>query len=224
MERKARVRSPILVAIAGGSGSGKTWLAERLESALAPNAVRLSLDDFYRDRSHLSLARKARINFDQPRTIDWRGVETAVRSLVAGRRARVPQYDFKTHSRLGTCKTVPPKPIILIDGLWLLRRVSLRSLFQVRIFIECPTRTRLRRRLERDVGSRGRTSASVRRQFRETVEPMHRLHVAPQRRFADVVMHGSCSINDVRRLTKRIRGETSREKEQNAQETGEETE
>lgn len=217
MERKASVSSPILVAIVGGSGSGKTWMAERLESALAPNAVRLSLDDFYRDRSHLSLARRARINFDQPRAIDWSGVETAVRGLAAGRSARIPHYDFKTHSRLRTCKTVPAKPIVLIDGLWLLRRASLRSLFQVRIFIECPLRTRLRRRLKRDVGLRGRTVASVRRQFRETVEPMHRLHVAPQRCFADVVLRGTCSNDDIRRLAQRIRRETSREKGQNAQ-------
>jgi len=205
MGRKANASSPVLVAIVGGSGAGKTWLAERLESALAPNAVRLSLDDFYRDRSHLSLACRARINFDQPRAIDWPGIETALRSLVAGRSARIPQYDFKTHRRLRTCKTVPPKPIILIDGLWLLGRASLRSLFQVRIFIECPLRTRLRRRLERDVGSRGRSVASVRRQFRETVEPMHRLHVAPQSRFADVVLRGTCSTDDVKRLALWIR-------------------
>lgn len=205
MDRKRKVRPPILVAIVGSSGSGKTWLAERLARVLSPNARRVSLDDFYRDRSHLPVVRRARINFDQPGSIDWIGFETAVRRLAAGRNARIPQYDFKTHSRLRTRKTVSPKPIILIDGLWLLRRRSLRTLFQVRIFIECPTRIRLQRRLERDVGLRGRTAASVRRQFRETVEPMHRLHVAPQSRYADVVIRGTCSPKDIRRLARRIR-------------------
>lgn len=202
---KFKRSTPILVAIVGGSGSGKTWLAERLQSALGPDAVRLSLDDFYRDRSHLSLARRARVNFDQPKAIDWGGVETAVRRLAGGWTARVPRYDFATHSRQKTGKTVPARPVVLIDGLWLLRRRSLRSLFHLRIFLECPTRIRLRRRLERDVGSRGRTAASVHRQFRDTVEPMHRLYVSSQSRHADVVIRGACSPEDIKRLVLRIR-------------------
>jgi uridine kinase len=205
MDRKTIVRPPFLVAIVGGSGSGKTWLAERLASELSPNAVRVSLDDFYRDRSHLPRTRRARINFDQPRAIDWIAFESALHRLALGRSARIPQYDFKTHSRLRTWKTLLPKPVILIDGLWLLRRRSSRFLFQMRIFLECPVRIRLQRRLERDVGLRGRTAASVRRQFRETVDPMHRLHVVAQRRYADVVMRGTCSPGDIKRLAQQIR-------------------
>jgi len=205
MNPNARKPRVLLVAIAGGSGSGKTWLADRLEKALAPNAARLSLDDFYRDRSHLSPARRARINFDSPRAIDWRAVEKVVRALARGRSARVPRYDFKTHSRQTGPRCVPARPILLMEGLWLLRRRSLRSLFQWRIFIDCPTRTRLRRRLRRDQTTRGRTEASIRAQFRTTVEPMHRLYVAPQSRYAHLVIAKTCSPQQAQRLAQQIR-------------------
>src|SRR5262245_32229390 len=123
-----------LVAIVGGSGAGKSWLARKLQTALGSRAVRISLDDFYRDRSHTSPARRANINFDHPRAIDWPAVERAVRDLRSGRTARLPRYDFKTHCRLREENILTPKPVVLIEGLWLLRRPSLRRLFDWRIF------------------------------------------------------------------------------------------
>lgn len=199
-----RRSAPLLVAIVGGSGSGKTWLARKLAAALAPHTVRLSLDDFYRDRSHLSPQRRARINFDQPGAIDWAATETAIYALARGRSARVPTYDFKTHRRARTKRILHPRPIVLIEGLWLLRRRSLRRLFPVRIFVRCPARLRFRRRLERDRRSRGRTEASVRAQFRNLVEPMHRLYVAPQRRWANVILPAHSGPKQFRALVARL--------------------
>src|SRR5690242_20303132 len=98
MTRKRKLR-PVLVAIVGGSGSGKTWLTPRLVQALAPHAIRLCLDDFYRDRSHLTLPQRCRLNFDHPRAIDWTRLEQVLRGLLAGRKVRVPCYDFTIHSR-----------------------------------------------------------------------------------------------------------------------------
>src|SRR6185436_16193427 len=118
-------RPPILIAITGGSGAGKTWLARELQSALGRRAARISLDDFYRDSSHLSPGRRAAINFDHPRTIDWPTLERALRQLRAGRPARVPRYDFKTHCRVRTQAVLRPRPIVVMEGLWLLRRPSL---------------------------------------------------------------------------------------------------
>jgi uridine kinase len=203
MASKPHRAPPILIAIVGGSGSGKTWLADKLKTELAPHAARLSLDDFYRDRSHLSPLRRARINFDQPHAIDWAALEDALRALAEGRATRVPIYDFKTHSRDGV-RVLHPKPVILVDGLWLLRRRSLRQLFGLRIFIDCATGTRLRRRLERDRSARGRTTASVKEQFWGTVEPMHRVYVAPQVRYADILVGGHCRAGDVARLAGEI--------------------
>jgi uridine kinase len=189
-----------LIAITGGSGSGKSWLADRLQGLLGAKAGRLTLDNFYRDLSHLSPGQRDAANFDDPAAIDWARFEETLRSLASGRPTRIPQYDFKTHCRVGETAPVVPAPITLVDGLWLLHRPSVRRLFDLRIFLDCPERERLRRRLVRDVAERGRSTASVRRQFRDTVAPMHRRFVAPQAHWADVVLAHPCSAEEVQEL------------------------
>jgi uridine kinase len=196
--------APCLVAITGGSGSGKTWLAERLQAALGPRAVRLSLDSFYHDRSHLTPARRARLNFDHPAAVSWGEAEAALKDLLAGRTTRIPDYDFKRHCRTNRARLVRPRPIILMDGLWLLRRRSLRRLLTLSIFVDCPTHLRLRRRLERDLRGRGRSATSVREQFRVTVEPMHRRYVAPQKYKADVVLRPPWGRRQLREILARL--------------------
>ncbi len=194
----------LFIAIIGGSGSGKSWLAEKLAAKLGRRAARLSLDDFYLDRSHLPAARRAKLNFDHPRSIDWTALERAMRELRAGRPARIPGYDFATHCRRRRWRRLQPKQVILVDGLWLLNRRSLGRLFTLSVFLDVPSRTRLQRRLQRDLAARGRTRASVAQQFREFVEPMHRRYVAPQRCKADVVLHRTCTAEDAAQLADRI--------------------
>src|ERR1041385_1553179 len=128
------LRRPIFVAIVGGSGAGKSWLAEKLQEALGSKAARLSLDDFYRDRSGLSPARRAKINFDNPAGIDWQSLEKVLVSLSNWQVARKPCYDFKTHCRLRGSVTLKPRPVILVDGLWLLRRPFIRQFFNLTLF------------------------------------------------------------------------------------------
>ena len=188
------------MAIVGGSGAGKTWLADQLQRALGRHAERLSLDDFYRDRSHLPMARRARLNYDHPRAIDWPRLEAVLRACLAGQSTEVPCYDFATHSRRLETKTLRPAPILLLDGLWLLRRPALRRLFALRLFLECPAQLRLRRRLARDQQDRGRTTAAIRQQFRHTVEPMHQRFVASQARWADLVIQPPCGADDLARI------------------------
>lgn len=201
---------PLLVAIAGGSGSGKTWLTRRLQEALAPDAVTVSLDDFYKDRSHVSESRRGLINFDNPNAIDWQSLEDILKQLVLGKSAELPRYDFKTHCRERDTRLIRPAKVILIDGLWLLRRMTLRRLLDVKLFIECPAQTRLRRRIDRDVVERGRTRRSVEEQFLATVEPMHLKYVAPQRRWADVVLPHDFTEHDVRKLAARLKERLNR--------------
>jgi len=194
---------PLLVAIVGGSGSGKTWLGDKLQSALGAKAGRLSLDDFYRDRSHLSAARRERINFDNPAAIDWMAFETTLNRCLHGKRAKVPRYYFKTHCRLQPT-ILKPNAIMLVDGLWLLRSPRIRKFFGFRIFLSSPMRLRLRRRLARDIAARARRRKSVQEQFRRIVEPMHRKFVAPQIRWADVVVSGRCTEPQLQSLATKI--------------------
>lgn len=198
-------RRTLLVAIVGGSGSGKTWLAEKLCAALGRRAARLSLDDFYRDRSHLPVGRRGRINFDHPRAIDWVAFARVAEACLAGKPVRVPSYNFETHSRRAKPRLFHPKPITLVDGLWLLHRRKLRRLFGVSIFLKCSQTTRLRRRLARDLLSRGRAAASVRAQFRLTVAPMHTQHVAPQARWAQMVVREIPTACRVKLLAEKLR-------------------
>lgn len=192
--------SPFLVAIVGGSGSGKSWLAEKLQSALGDSAARISLDDFYADRSHVPVEDRALINFDHPEAIDWASLKTVLQELLAGRTAQLPCYDFKTHCRDRRLQLLEPKPVVIVEGLWLLHPIELRHWFNLKIFIDCPASTRLRRRIERDLVSRGRSRASVEKQFSETVEPMHQQFVLPQKRWADVVMPYDLTEYDARQL------------------------
>jgi uridine kinase len=200
----AKPAKPLLVGIVGGSGAGKSWLADQLAAALGAAAARLSLDDFYRDRSHLAPSRRTRVNFDHPRAIDWPCLERVLDDLEAGRRARAPRYDFATHCRLREWRELDPKPVLLMDGLWLLHRRSLRRRFALTLFLECESETRLRRRLDRDLASRGRTRESIIDQFRRVVEPMHRRFVAPQGKRAGLVLGESVGAREVLELRNRI--------------------
>ncbi len=201
----SRSTRPALIAIAGGSGSGKSWLADKLERALQPQVTRISLDDFYLDRSHLPLTRRAQVNFDHPRSIDWIRLEQVLLKLLSMRSANVPCYDFATHSRLSHKKRVQPKPILLLEGLWPLRRASIRRRLSLSIFLDCPVGTRLRRRLARDLASRGRTRASVRQQFLNKVQPMHGRYVDPQKKLADLVFCKNCDAGDIRQLRAKLK-------------------
>ena len=201
-----RSKIPILIGVVGGSGAGKSWLADKLQQAIGPQAGRLSLDDFYLDRSHLAPARRNRINFDHPRAVDWVAFERVLRALRKGKSAKVPCYDFSAHCCARQTKMIRASPLIIIDGLWLFRSLRIRKLFNLKVFVECSARVRLRRRMKRDTAVRGRASASVSRQFWKTVEPMHLRFVAGQARRADVLITEACSEKEIDALTERVKG------------------
>lgn len=177
-----------LVAITGGSGAGKSWLADRLQRLFGSQAGRITQDSFYLDRSHLSAEERSRLNFDHPDALDWACFRETLEALLAGRETRMPTYDFSTHCRGLGEQPVVPRPVMIVDGLWLLHHPEIRRLFSLSIYIPCPSEERLRRRLARDTAERGRTPESVHQQFNETVAPMHRLFVEPQARHANLVI------------------------------------
>lgn len=170
-----------LIGIVGGSGSGKSWLARRLQQCLGDSCGHLSLDDFYQDQSHLSSDQRALLNFDDPAAIDWDSLRRVLECIEAGGSARIPDYDFTTHSRRQEGREMAPCHWLVLEGLWLLHHEWLREKFLLSVFVDCPEEERLRRRIERDVLERGRSEESVRRQFSDHVQPMHALFVEPQR-------------------------------------------
>ena len=181
------MKSPVHVAVVGGSGSGKTWLAEKLAAALAPQAARLSLDDFYRDLSPLPMAERDAVNFDDPAAIDWEKFRAVIGAMRVGGKMDLPAYDFATHTRKPVPRIFLPPPMVVWDGLWLLHHDWLRTAFALTIFVDCGAEERFRRRAERDVRERGRSFESVRCQFFEHVQPMHERFVEPQRHQAQQI-------------------------------------
>ncbi|MBB5350875.1 uridine kinase [Haloferula luteola] len=197
--------SPVrLIAIAGGSGSGKSRLAASLHQALLPDAVILTLDHFYQDLSHLDPDTRAATNFDDPGTIDWPAVESALQSLTQRQPAEIPDYDFCTHTRRTATQRVEPATFLILDGLWPLTRPTIRHTATLRLFVDCPADLRLTRRIARDTVERGRSEDSIRRQCAEHVEPMHRLHVQPQAELADLVLVSPLDESDLATVLARL--------------------
>lgn len=193
-----------LIAITGGSGSGKTWLADRLHRVLGRKTGRLSQDSFYRDWSHLPPAARERINFDHPNALDWAHFADALQTLRQGRSCLLPVYDFETHRRRPEGELLHPRSLIIVDGLWLLHHPEVRRHFELSLFLHCPEEERLRRRIARDMAERGRTEESVVAQFRETVSPMHRQFVSQQAAHADLLLHYPCREMEILQLQERL--------------------
>jgi uridine kinase len=196
---------PIIIGIVGGSGAGKTWLSHQIAAAFPTEATEVSLDDFYFDRSHLSPEQRHLVNYDEPEAIEWELLRELLEDFRRGRPTRVPRYDFSSHCRSGQRGECTPTRLLIVDGLWLLTQPEVRALFDLTIFLECPAQVRLERRLARDVVERGRHADDVRQAFESVVAPMHVKHVAPQRRWATVVLHDPVSDADLEGVVGRVR-------------------
>jgi uridine kinase len=178
-----------LIAVVGGSGAGKGWFVERLCRVLGDKACHLELDDFYRDLSHLPLSVRAAQNFDVPDAIDWEWAQRVLCACREGEAVTIPGYNFATHCRTAGRTNWAPRPVVLVDGLWLLHRPEIRSLFALKIFLDTPASLRRKRRLVRDVVERGYSREAIEHQLRTAVLPMHERYVEPQKQWADLVLN-----------------------------------
>lgn len=185
-----------VIGIAGCSGSGKTTLARVLSSALPAPSTVLPLDSYYLDLSHLSLAERALTNFDHPDALDWPLLLRHVERLRAGRPVQVPTYNFATHARTGDYQTVEPAPFVIVEGILTFHDPALRTLMDLRVFVDAPDTECFARRLHRDQRDRGRTRESVENQYATTVRPMAEKFVIPTQRWAHIVVSGASAITD----------------------------
>ena len=180
---------PILVGVAGGSGSGKTTVARRLVGAFDPShVVCMDMDSYYRDLSHLTLPERRSVNFDHPDAFDAELFASHLKTLRDGRAIQKPVYDFSRSTRASEVVHVDPTPVIIVEGIMVLAIEEVRALLNARIFVETAGDIRFIRRLERDVTERGRSLDSVIKQYTSTVRPMHHAFVEPSKRHADVII------------------------------------
>jgi uridine kinase len=208
MERRARRPAKrVLVGIAGGSASGKTTLVAALSTLLSGRSVSLlRQDDYYVDRPDLRPEERACLNFDQPSALDNKLLARHLRALVRGEPVDSPCYCFRTHLRLPDTRRVDPAEIVIVEGMHLLRSALLRSLFDVRIFVDAPADVRLARRILRDTGpERARSTQSIVDQYLTHVRPMHERHVEPSKRHADTLVTDAADPAQARRVAALIR-------------------
>ena len=181
---------PIVIGVAGGTGSGKSTVVRRIARSIG-DAARVAVvhhDAYYRDCGHLSPEERDAINFDHPDALETGLLIEHLESLLAGDGVDVPVYDFATHTRTGETTRVDPHPVIIIDGILILWDARLRELMDIKLFVDADADVRLGRRLRRDMDERGRSADSVLKQYMDTVRPMHLEFVEPSKRYADVII------------------------------------
>ncbi len=197
----------MIIGICGGTGSGKTTVANRiLESVSRDEVIFLQQDSYYRDLDQMPLDYRRKVNFDHPDAIDNELLVEHVRALKAGRTVELPVYDFKTHTRRPETLRMGPRPIIIVEGILVFNEERLRDEMDVKVFVDTPDDIRFIRRLRRDVAERGRTVESVIEQYLATVRPMHMQFVEPSKRHADVIIpEGGHNLVSIALLSGRIR-------------------
>jgi uridine kinase len=180
---------PVVIGIAGGTGSGKTTVANViLERVGADTIALLPHDAYYKDLVNLPRAQRDLVNFDHPDSLETDLLVRHIRELRDWRAVDIPIYDFTTHARTRRTQHIDPQPVILVEGILIFHEPALRELFDVKIFVDTDADIRFIRRLQRDILERGRTVESVIRQYQTTVRPMHLEFVEASKRHADVII------------------------------------
>ena len=182
------MKGPILVGIAGGTGSGKTTVARRILGAFDEDVICLDMDSYYCDLSHLDSDERRNVNFDHPDAFDVDLFTAHLKQLSEGQTVEKPVYSFAESVRTGQTITVEAAPIILVEGILVLADPSVRALLDAKIFVDADDDIRFIRRLQRDVAERERSLNSVIEQYTSTVRPMHYSFVEPSKRYADVII------------------------------------
>lgn len=205
------MQKPLVIGVAGGSGSGKTTVVRRIVESLGDAQVTvLEHDRYYRDRNDLRLEERAVLNYDHPDSLETDLLVTHVLELREGRPVEVPAYDFARHARKPLTDRVTPRKAIIVEGILIFADAPLRALMDVKVFVDADDDTRFIRRLQRDISDRGRTVNSVIEQYLGTVKPMHLEFVEPSKRYADIIIplggHNTVAIDMLLTLIRSLAG------------------
>ena len=181
----------MIIGIAGGTGSGKTTLAEHIAEHFGERVAVIAHDSYYRAHDEESLEERAKINYDHPDALETELLREHLACLLRGESVGVPVYDYAKHNRSSEVRIVEPRPVIVLEGILLFNDEALRNMMDLKIFVDTDADERILRRIVRDTRERGRTLESVIGQYLETVKPMHDAFVEPYKRYADIIVpHG----------------------------------
>lgn len=202
---------PLVIAVAGGSGSGKTTVARAIDEGLHRSSVLIEQDAYYKDLAHLPLEERKKVNFDHPDAFDTELMVAQLQLLLAGQPIEKPTYDYPAHTRAAATVRVEPSDVVLVEGILLFADARLRQLFDIKVFVDVADDVRFIRRLQRDVVERGRSMDSVIQQYLTTVRPMHLEFVEPSKRYADVILpEGGLNRIGVEMIVARVEREERR--------------
>ena len=180
---------PVVVGVAGGTGSGKTTVVREILRGLdTQNVLLIQHDSYYKDRSHLPTEERSKINYDHPDALETTLLIEHIKQLLAGQSVDIPIYDFATHTRKAERWHAKPCKVIVVEGILILADPDLRNLLDIKVFVDTDADIRFIRRMERDISERARTRESVVQQYMESVKPMHLEFVEPSKRYADVIV------------------------------------
>ena len=197
--------NPVIILIGGGTGSGKSTLASNINGRLSDYTTRISMDDYYKDQSSVPEAERELINYDSPEVVDIELLSNNITKLRNGQAIEEPIYDFATHTRKSETTHIESSPVIIIEGIMALRFESLRSMANVKLYVDVDDDERIIRRILRDTSARSRNLESIVYQYRSTVKPMHQLVVDPTKKYADFILQDVQNTNVVNLLVSMIK-------------------
>lgn len=182
-------RIMMIIGIAGGTGSGKTTVVNKIISALPPGEVAvLPQDSYYRDLSPIPMEERAKVNFDEPAAIEWELLVKHLNQLKAGNTVEMPTYSYLTCTRQAETVTVAPRDVVIVEGILVLTDPVLRNMLDVKVFVDADADDRLIRVISRDCIERGRTPQAVIDRYEDVLKPMHSMYIEPSKRFADLIV------------------------------------
>lgn len=179
----------LIIGIAGGTGSGKTTVVNKIISALPAGEVAvIPQDNYYKDSSHIPPEERSKINFDEPAAIEWTLLEKHLRMLKQGEAVEMPTYSYLTCTRQPETIHVEPRDVVIVEGILVLSQPSMRDAMDVKVFVDADPDDRLIRVISRDCVERGRTPMMVINRYQEVLKPMHQMYIEPSKRFADLIV------------------------------------